>query len=110
MKEVSFCVTRDSATAWRDEDVAMAHVSIYQGDSLDEARAVLRAYIVDEAEWLVGGAYRSATSLRRAAELLEAADGALSLSPEEGKRWSVARIESAGLIWRIIRVEREAAE
>jgi hypothetical protein len=109
MKEVSFYATRDSATAWRDEDVAMTHASIYSGDSLDEARAALKAYIVGEVEWLVGRTYRSATGLRRAAELLEASNAVLSLAPQEGEAWSAAKVEAAGLIWKIVRVEREVA-
>lgn len=109
MKKISFYATRDSATAWRDEDVAMAHAKIYSGDSLDEARAELRAYILREVDWLVGSTYRSARSLRRAAELLEASEAVRSLKPQEGERWSAAEVESAGLIWKIIRVERELA-
>lgn len=91
-----------------DETRAMAHVSIYSGDSLEEAREALIAYMQKEVAWLTGQ-YVSPTSLRRAAEILEVIDKVKGLKPMTGKKWSAESIEAAGLIWQIGRVVREVA-
>ncbi|QHB37407.1 hypothetical protein I5G58_gp105 [Mycobacterium phage BirdsNest] len=108
---IRYFATRDSKGARTDEDAAMAHVSIYSGESLDEARVALRDYMRKEADWLVSDRYRSATGLRRAADILEAADRVMALEPAEGVPWSQAAVSSqtgdtVELVWKIIRTER----
>lgn len=109
--EVRYLASRDSRGARTDEDAAMAHARIYAGSDLAEAQAALHAYMVKEADWLAEPRYRSATSLRRAADILEAAEQARTLTPEEGKPWSKAEVvsqtgDTVALVWSIVRIER----
>jgi len=109
--QVRYFATRDSATAWRDEDRAMAHATIYSGDSLDEAREALKAYLLREAGHLMEG--RSVTkpgdlwAIKRAAGLADLAQNVGELDPSDnpGSHKTVSR-EVEGLIWAITRTER----
>jgi hypothetical protein len=79
--------TRNSATAWRDEDKAMAHESWGPFTSIEAARDGLVKAMRDEADYLD----RPGTEDRRDAILTGAdmvADGA-------------ERVEVAGLVWKI---------
>jgi hypothetical protein len=111
MKQVRFYVVRDRHIVEGEpyvceEDRAMAHASIYGGESLEEAQIALFDYIVGEAEFNLKPIYRSAKGVRRAAELLEAAEQAKLLAPEEAP-YARAEIVVAGLVFQIIRQERE---
>ena len=111
MKQVRFYAMRDRQIiegepyVW-EEDRAMAHVSIYGGEGLEEAQIALYDYMVGEAEFNLKPVYRSPKGLRRAADLLEAAGKAKLLAPEE-KPYARAEIVVAGLVFQIIRQERE---
>ena len=110
-KEVRYLASRDSRGARTDEDAAMAHARIYAGGDLAEAQAALKAYMVKEADWLAEPRYRSATGLRRAADILEASEQVATLAPEEGKPWSKAEVvtqtgDTVALVWSIVRIER----
>lgn len=103
---VTYIATRDTDRAQAtDEDRAMAHMRYYSGDSLTDARSALYCALQSEATWLARPDYRSARSLRRAAELLDAADTVHELTPETGKAWSAARVVAAGIVWQITRTE-----
>lgn len=109
--KVEYFANRDAVQARSDEDAAMAHARIYFGDDLAEAREALYAYMVKEVMWLTDRRYVSPLSLRRAADILEAADKVWSLEPESGKAWSEASVisqtgKSVGLVWQIVRTER----
>ena len=105
---VRFHVTRDSATAWRDEDVAMCHVDIANGlGTLAEAKTALIDYMNGEIEDLINGRYRSASSLHRAGEIMTGVETVRNISGvPTNKGWTRTEIETCGLIWRIVRVER----
>jgi hypothetical protein len=106
---VKFIVTRDTARATAtDEDRAMAHAQHYSGDDLSAAQTALYCVLQAEATWLSEASYRSARSLRKAADMLDAADHVHTLIPETGKPWASARIETAGILWQIVRIERPA--
>ena len=88
----------------------MAHARIYDGASLEDAQAALYAYMLKEVSWLTGS-MSSPVSLRRAADILEAADQARALTPEEGTNWSKAEVvtqtgDTVALVWSIVRTER----
>lgn len=102
----TFHASRDSANARTDEDSAMAHASIASGESFAEVRDALVGYMTNEVDWLTTSRYRSAQGLRRAADILEAANDRVRYAKEEdliGNRFSV---EAAGLTWQITRNER----
>jgi hypothetical protein len=99
----TYFVTRDSATAWRDEDRAMAHVSIAGGVStLQEAQNALVEYMNNEVKWLTGS-YVSASSLRRAAEIMDGIGAVRGMTPAQNSRTS---IRTANLVWTIARNDR----
>jgi hypothetical protein len=105
---VRFVVTRDSATAWRDEDRAMAHVLVASKlGTFEEAKEVLVNYMNQEVEWLTTK-FVSASSLRRAADILDGVNTVRNiLSPETNKALSQVQVETCGLVWSIIRTERQ---
>lgn len=103
----TYFASRDGVNAQTDEDRAMAHVSIGDFPTLEDAQTALRAYMIEEVAWLTGK-YVSPTSLRRAADILEAAEQQTrTLAPATDKNWSKATIEAAGLVFAITRSTRE---
>ena len=99
----TYHVSRDSADAWRDEDRAMAHASIASVPTLAEAQAALVEYIEGEVKYLTTGRYVSASSLRRAADLLDGVKAVSGMTPKANSRTS---IRTANLVWTIVRTER----
>lgn len=107
MSTVTYIATRDTDRASaNEEDRAMAHRQYYAGNELYSAQVSLYIAMQNEADWLTDPRYRSARALRRAADLIEAADKTTTLVPETGKAWSAAHLDAAGLVWRITRTER----
>lgn len=103
---VTYFAMRDTAKSQaREEDRAMAHAKYYSGDSLYAAQSALYVAMQEEATWLARPDYRSARSLRRAADMLDAANEVTTLVPEEGRQWSTAKLEAAGILWQIVRTE-----
>lgn len=115
---ITYHASRDTASPQAtDEDRAMAHVSIYNGADLTEARDALHAYMETEIRYLTSrgatGGYLSATGLRRAADLIDALAKIPSLATvtQPGPHrpgWSKDSFEAAGLLWSIVRIETEA--
>lgn len=104
---VEYIAQRDGGPSIRgDENRAMAHARIYRGDSLADAQAALYAYMIREAEWLMTGPYRSARSVARAAEILEAAESVEFLAPSPGKQWAQASVTPCNLVFQIVRIVR----
>ena len=100
MTTTTYFVTRDSANALdTDEDRAMAHVSIGDFPTLEDAQTALRAYMIEETQWSTGK-YVSPTSLRRAADILHAAQQQTgTLEPATDANWSKATISSRPRAW-----------
>ena len=100
-----FYVLRDSATADREEDQAMAHVHIATTDTLEQAQKALVDYIEGEAAWLCTGRYRTANSLRRAADILDGIQAVSGMTPKANSRTS---IRTANLVCTIAQDRKEA--
>lgn len=86
-----------------DEDRAMAHAVIYDGESLDGARVALAKYMRDESRWLIDSSASAksvgvdvSVSEDRAKKIWEATLDVLDMDPEPGKR---VTIHVAGLIY-----------
>jgi hypothetical protein len=110
--EIRFYAKRDNAKqGLGDYDRAMCHADIYGGDSFEDAKAALVAYIEDEAQYAIENTYRytRASSLRRAADLLEAAEAVAGIKGlPTNEAWTRASIVGAGIEYTLIRVERKA--
>lgn len=108
---VTFFVTRNAVVHRGDENHAMAHVDIYNGESLKEAQDALYAYIDGEVNWLIDNATKdakqgfpwAAKSFERAAEIAGVLKVAKHLAPAEDKDWDKATVEAAGLEFAIVR-------
>lgn len=83
-------VTRNSATAWRDEDKAMAHEHWGPFASVVEARGELVRRMNLEASWLQGG--DRAAAIRDAAGYVE--DDELTETEVAGLRWRISPYSS----------------
>jgi hypothetical protein len=81
-----FFAVRDSITAWRDEDKAMAHQSWGPFSGLDAARTALVEAMREEAEWLRMS--DRADAIREAAGEVEGL--ALDTIDVVGLRWKVS--------------------
>ena len=108
----TYRVTRDSATAWRDEDRAMCHESYGSHATLEEAKAALIEAVLKEAAYLVESA-NTYTCTRgkgdaRANEIRSAIPAMIAAQPSDQGNWANARIEAAGLQWDITRITKEA--
>lgn len=107
---ITYIATRD-ANANTDMDAAMAHVSIYTGESFDDAAAGLLGYMTSEADSLAARrpmresddwAARRARQIRKAASEVRTwtADGF------DGGAWSHMTVSAGVLRFRIVRIER----
>jgi hypothetical protein len=110
--EIRFYAKRDSAKEnLGDYDRAMCHADIASGESFEDVRAALVAYIEGEAQYAIESTfkYTRASSLRRAADLLEGAEAAGNIAAlPTNKAWTSASIVAAGIEYTLIRVERKA--
>lgn len=106
-KVVKFFASRGSATAWRDEDVAMASVAIHSGDDEAEARQALVDYITGKevaylfdngADWAV----------ERAGKMISLITDIYQDKFEGGKAHEVLAFEADGIVFRLTRTERDA--
>ena len=86
----TYFVTRDTDNdRASDEDRAMAHVSIYRGESLTDALAALKRALRDEADDLTHG--REVTdsmdvwAFKRAVAMMELANDVASMDPHQGR-------------------------
>lgn len=107
---VTYFASRDTARSQAtDEDRAMAHDSIAAVDTFEKAQHELVAYMQHEVEWLLGRSYRSAVSVRRAADILEAVDKVKCgmPRPDENTSWSKSEVVAAGLVWQIVRTDTD---
>lgn len=94
-----YIAQRDTAhSGASDETRAMAHVVIYDGESLADAQAALVQYVTREVAWLRG--YSS--SVGRADELAAVIDEVASLTPDSSGNWARSTVEAAGLVWSIV--------
>lgn len=107
-KIVNFHVSRDSKTAWRDEDVAMTHVGIYSGDDEDAARRALAEYLVGEATDKIRGKYASEESKERGKRVLALLSEVLTDDFEGAGAHVILRYETDNLVFRFVRTERDA--
>lgn len=106
-KVVRFVATRRSATAWRDEDVAMSWVDIYSGDDEDDARKALVDYMVEEATSKLRGKYASARTQEMGNAILAKISAVLVAEFEGGKSRESQTFEADGLIFSLTRTERD---
>lgn len=90
---MAFYGSRNAApgTAWRDEDVAMAHEKWGPYEATEDARTALVAAMRREVEWLSthaasDSAHQRAAIIRAGADKIEAGED---------------RVETAGLVWTI---------
>lgn len=104
-KVVKFFASRGSATAWRDEDVAMASVAIHSGDDEDEARKALIDYMINEeaaslakSDWATG----------RITAIFAAAQKLLTDKFEGGQSHEVLSYDADGIVFNLTRTERDA--
>jgi hypothetical protein len=88
----------------------MCHASIHSGESFEAARDALVAYITGEADYALANKFTvtRASSLRRAADLLDTAECARRIAGvPTNKPWTKTTVVGAGIEYAIIRVERE---
>jgi hypothetical protein len=104
-KVIRFTATRDSTRARTDEDTAMAHDNYGTFATLDEARAALIKAVIKEVAWLRNPTYASDA---RAAEIEAAIPAMVMMSPATEGPWSEATVEATGLVWTIVRTDRES--
>lgn len=107
----TYWVTRDAANPRDDENAAMAHVQIYKGDDLADARFHLTQYLIKEANGLAADAprtvqVRDAWRFERIAGLLAAADTVEQMDPlaSPTTHKTVTRTVG-GLLFRITAIE-----
>lgn len=94
-----YIAQRDTARSGAsDETRAMAHVVIYDGESLTDAQSALVHYVAKEIAWLSG--YPS--SVGRADELAAVIDEVAALTPDSSGNWARSTVEAAGLVWSIV--------
>jgi hypothetical protein len=106
VQEVSYHASRDSLSAWRDEDRAMAHASIVSKEpSLKEAKKALAHYMVDEAMSLLSKENRD-WAASRAAQIF---DGIKELAAAEfpgEKNWEALDFDADQIRFRLVRVAK----
>jgi hypothetical protein len=106
-KVVTYFATRDSLTASRDEDAAMAHASIASGETSEtKAREALSDYMVKEARSL-SKHHGSYELHQRAQKLAIVAVGEVMTREFEGDSdWEAINFDIDGLRFRLVRVTK----
>lgn len=122
---VEFWAVRDSLTAMRDEDQAMAHVTIIKGQPDEQvARKLLAEYMIGEAEYLIKNygpdaqfkvnrlTSASAGLLARAGQMVVVAAQVISAVDNfsNEKNWEAINFDVDNIRFQLIRVERKEQE
>lgn len=106
MTTTTYFASRDTANDRADDETrAMCHASIYRGESLEDAQRALGEYMQKEVDYLIQHYSQS----ERAAQIAGAIQDAVELDPEPGKPYNAALVEVAGLIFKLVRIEKEVA-
>jgi hypothetical protein len=118
----AFWATRDSLTAWRDEDRGMAHVTVCKNvEDEVEARKALAEYMINEGLYLIKeygpdatyAGFRmtkgSANLLKRAGQLIEQAACIVNGEGEfpGEKDWEAINFDVDGLRFQLVKINKE---
>lgn len=104
---ITYYAKRSSTTAHTDEDRAMSSADVYKGESFDEAKAQLVAYMRREVQSRTEGSYITSSGLRQAADIMDAEPKVRAMSFDYVcKAWERETATAGILQYQIVRVER----